>query len=78
MNPQSTQQAGSGDRALAGRSAIVTGSTSGIGLGIAQALAGAGGGEPVAAGAQERPEGGAVGGHVPMLGSSRTSCLVMR
>jgi 3-hydroxybutyrate dehydrogenase len=42
MNAQSTQQAGAGGRTLAGRSAIVTGSTSGIGLGIAQALAGAG------------------------------------
>ncbi|HEX6103428.1 MAG TPA: 3-hydroxybutyrate dehydrogenase [Alphaproteobacteria bacterium] len=41
MNAQSTQQ-GPGGRTLAGRSAIVTGSTSGIGLGIAQALAGAG------------------------------------
>jgi 3-hydroxybutyrate dehydrogenase len=37
-----TQAAASGTRGLAGKSAIVTGSTSGIGLGIAQALAQAG------------------------------------
>jgi 3-hydroxybutyrate dehydrogenase len=42
MNSQSTHQPASSGRALAGRSAIVTGSTSGIGLGIAHALAGAG------------------------------------
>ena len=42
MNSQSTHQPTSSGRALAGRSAIVTGSTSGIGLGIAHALAGAG------------------------------------
>src|SRR5215471_1381843 len=33
---------GKGQRTLAGRTAIVTGSTSGIGLGIAEALAGSG------------------------------------
>jgi 3-hydroxybutyrate dehydrogenase len=37
-----TQSATAGSRGLAGKSAIVTGSTSGIGLGIAQALAAAG------------------------------------
>ncbi len=39
MNMQSIQPATARSRALAGRSAIVTGSTSGIGLGIARALA---------------------------------------
>ncbi len=42
MATVTTTTAASGARSLAGRSAIVTGSTSGIGLGIAQALAGAG------------------------------------
>jgi len=42
MATTTTTTATSGARALAGRSAIVTGSTSGIGLGIAQAFAAAG------------------------------------
>ena len=42
MNGGSTQQPAANGRALTGRSAIVTGSTSGIGLGVAHALAGAG------------------------------------
>jgi hypothetical protein len=37
---------------------------------------GLGGGEPVAAGAQERPEGGTVGRHVPSLGSRAARRLV--
>lgn len=41
-NPQAARTQAQIMRALAGRSAIVTGSTSGIGLGIAQALAGQG------------------------------------
>jgi 3-hydroxybutyrate dehydrogenase len=42
MTTHQTHEPGEAARSLAGRSAIVTGSTSGIGLGIAQALAGAG------------------------------------
>jgi 3-hydroxybutyrate dehydrogenase len=42
MATTSTAQSTTGGRTLAGKSAIVTGSTSGIGLGIAQALAQAG------------------------------------
>jgi 3-hydroxybutyrate dehydrogenase len=42
MATTQTQTAAAGSRGLAGKSAIVTGSTSGIGLGIAQALAQAG------------------------------------
>jgi 3-hydroxybutyrate dehydrogenase len=42
MNMQLKTQASSAARSLAGRVSLVTGSTSGIGLGIARALAGAG------------------------------------
>ncbi len=42
MTTQQTHEPGQSARSLAGRSAIVTGSTSGIGLGIAQSLAAAG------------------------------------
>ncbi|MCI0430413.1 MAG: hypothetical protein L0210_07720, partial [Rhodospirillales bacterium] len=42
MTTQHTHEPGQSARSLAGRSAIVTGSTSGIGLGIAQSLAAAG------------------------------------